>query len=65
MRPGIVSVTDDVKAGLPVQVVDDRHKKPLAIGIALFDAQELRASTTGKMVKKFHHVGDEIWNLEL
>lgn len=65
MRPGIVSVTDDVKANAPVQIVDERHGKPLAIGIALFDAPGIRASTTGKMVKKFHHVGDEIWNLEI
>jgi PUA domain protein len=64
MRPGIVAVTDDVKAGCPVQIVDERHGKPLAIGIALFNAPELRASTAGKMVKKFHHVGDEIWNME-
>jgi PUA-domain protein len=54
MRPGIVSVTDDVKAGCPVQIVDER-----------FDAPDIRASTAGKMVKKFHHVGDEIWNLEI
>jgi PUA-domain protein len=65
MRPGIVAVTDDVKANSPVQIVDERHGKPLAIGIALFDAPDLRASTAGKMVKKFHHVGDEIWNLEI
>ena len=65
MRPGIVSVTDDVKANAPVQIVDERHGKPLAIGIALFDAPDLRASSAGKMVKKFHHVGDEIWNIEI
>jgi len=65
MRPGIVSVTDDVKAGSPVQIVDERHGKPLAIGVALLDAHDLRASTAGKMVKKFHHVGDEIWNMEI
>ncbi len=65
MRPGIVSVTDDVKAQAPVQIVDERHGKPLAIGISLFDAPDLRASTAGKMVKKFHHVGDEIWNMEI
>jgi PUA domain protein len=65
MRPGIVSISDDVKANAPVQIVDERHGKPLAIGIALFDAPDMRASTTGKMVKKFHHVGDEIWNLEI
>ncbi len=65
MRPGIVSVTDDVKAGCPVQVVDERHGKPLGIGIALFDAPGIRAATAGKMVRTFHHVGDEVWNLEL
>jgi PUA-domain protein len=65
MRPGIVSVTDDVKANAPVQIVDERHGKPLAIGISLFDAPDLRASTAGKMVKRFHHVGDEIWNMEI
>ena len=65
MRPGIVSCTDDVKAGSPVQIVDERHGKPLAIGIALMDAPDLRASTAGKMVKKFHHVGDEIWTMEI
>ena len=65
MRPGIVSVTDDVKANAPVQVVDERHGKPLAVGIALFDAPAMRAATGGKMVKKFQYVGDEIWNLEI
>jgi PUA domain protein len=65
MRPGIVSVTDDVKANAPVQIVDERHGKPLGIGISLFDAPDLRASSAGKMVKKFHHVGDEIWNIEI
>ena len=65
MRPGIVAVTDDVKANAPVQIVDERHGKPLAIGIALFDAPAIRASTAGKMVIKFHHVGDEIWNMEI
>jgi PUA domain protein len=65
MRPGIVSVTDDVKAGCPVQIVDERHGKPLAIGIALLDAPAIREAAAGKMVKKFHHVGDEIWTLEI
>jgi PUA-domain protein len=65
MRPGIVSITDDIKAQSPVQIVDERHGKPLAIGIALFDAPDMRASREGKMCKNFHHVSDEIWNLEI
>ena len=65
MRPGIVAVTPDVKAGSPVQIVEERHGKPLAIGIALHDGPAILASTSGKMCKNFHHVGDEIWNLEI
>jgi PUA domain protein len=65
MRPGIVSVTDDVKSFSPVQIVDERHGKPLAIGVALLDAPDIRASTSGKMCKNFHHVSDEIWNIEI
>jgi PUA-domain protein len=65
MRPGIVSVTDDVKSSSPVQIVDERHGKPLAIGVAILDAPDIRASTSGKMCKNFHHVSDEIWNIEI
>ena len=65
MRPGIVEVSDDVVAGSPVQIVDERHKKPLAIGVALLDGPAIRSSASGKMCKNFHHVGDELWNLEL
>jgi len=65
MRPGIVSISDDVKAHSPVQIVDERHGKPLAIGIALLDAPDMRAKSSGKMCKNFHHVSDEIWNIEI
>ncbi|HWQ64933.1 MAG TPA: RNA-binding protein [Methanospirillum sp.] len=65
MRPGVKSVSPDVKAGRPVQIVDERHGKPLALGIALFDAEDLMAQEKGKVIKTFHHVGDEIWTVEL
>lgn len=65
MRPGVISVTPDVKRDHPVIIVDERHQKPLAIGTALYDANELIAQTSGKIVKTWHYVGDEIWNLTL
>jgi len=64
MRPGITSVTPDIRAQAPIQVVDERHGKPLAIGIALLDAPQIGQSTAGKMCKNVHYVGDEIWNVE-
>ncbi len=65
MRPGIVSISPDVRAGHPVQVVEERYGKPLAIGIALFDAADMERQEKGKSVKSIHYVGDDIWNLEI
>jgi PUA domain protein len=65
MRPGIVSVTDDVKAGCPAVIVDERHGKPLAIAVAHVDAQAIREQEKGKMAKTVHYIGDPVWNLEL
>jgi arCOG04150 universal archaeal PUA-domain protein len=65
MRPGIVSVSDDVKANMPALVVDESHDKPLAVVIPLYDAEALRALEKGKAAKNLHYIGDELWNMEL
>lgn len=65
MRPGIVSVSDDVRAGQPVQVVEERYRKPIAIAVALFDAADMRNQEKGKSCKTIHFVGDDLWNLEV
>ncbi|HII76414.1 MAG TPA: DUF1947 domain-containing protein [Methanolinea sp.] len=65
MRPGITSISDDVTAGMPVQVVEERHGKPIALGIALFDACEMREKNTGKVIKTLYYVGDDLWSLEI
>ncbi|HJJ28119.1 MAG TPA: RNA-binding protein [Methanocorpusculum sp.] len=65
MRPGIVSVTDDIKANMPALVVDESHDKPLAVVLPLYDAAELRALEKGKAAKNLHYIGDELWNMEL
>ncbi len=61
MGPGIVSAEGDIKTGEVVAVTDQRHGKPLAIGLALRPGAEMK--TKGKAVKNLHHVGDEIWRL--
>ena len=65
MRPGVVSVTDDVRKGSPAVVVDERHRKALAIVVALLDGPAIRAEVKGKVAKTVHHVGDTLWALEL
>lgn len=68
MRPGIISISPDIRAGgHPVQVVEERHGKPLAVGgIALLDAADMEQQEKGKSVKSVHYVGgDDLWNLEI
>ncbi|HJJ46824.1 MAG TPA: RNA-binding protein [Methanocorpusculum sp.] len=65
MRPGIISVTDDVRADLPALAVDESHDKPLAVVIPSYDAEGIRALEKGKAAKNIHYVGDELWNLEV
>ncbi|MFA7197881.1 MAG: RNA-binding protein [Methanoculleus sp.] len=65
MRPGIVSIAPDVREGHPVQIVEERYGKPLAVGVALLDAADMERQEKGKSVKSIHYVGDDIWNLEI
>jgi PUA domain protein len=64
MRPGIVSVSGDVRCGMPALVVDESHDKPLAVVLPLYDAPDIIALEKGKAAKNIHYIGDELWNLE-
>ena len=61
MRPGIVSVEDGISPGSPVLIVDENHGKTLAIGVSTLSSEQLRAATSGKVVKNAHAAGDELW----
>ncbi|MHA1281748.1 MAG: PUA domain-containing protein [Promethearchaeota archaeon] len=63
MRPGIVKIDPTIKKGDIVQIVDENHGRPLAVGKALFDADEMQKKTSGKVVKNLHTVKkDSVWN---
>jgi PUA domain protein len=64
MSPGIVRADESILKGDPVIVKEEKYGKPLAIGKALVPGKEM-VSDSGKAVKSLHHVGDEIWNIEL
>jgi PUA-domain protein len=63
MAPGIVHIDGDFNENDILLIADERHEKPLAIGIALFNSQHMRKLTKGKVVKNIHYVGDKFWNL--
>lgn len=60
MAPGVREADASIKAGDLVLVVDERHKKPLAVGEALVPGGQMRGKS-GRVVKNLHHVGDEFW----
>jgi PUA domain protein len=64
MRPGITSIEEGIQKESIVSIVDETHKKPLAVGLALFDGEEMRKMDSGKVIKTLHYVGDNIWNYQ-
>ncbi len=63
MAPGIVKVDGDFKTGDLLLIVDERHGKPLAIGVALIDSGVMRGLKHGKVVRNIHYVGDRLWKM--
>lgn len=61
MRPGITEVDDGISANDIVAVVDERHRKPLAVGVSKLSSEDLRAADSGKVVFSVHHVNDPLW----
>jgi PUA domain protein len=63
MRPGVVDFDRGIKEGNAVIVNEETYKKPLAIGISLWDGREFEERKIGKCVKNLLRVGDDVWNL--
>ncbi|MDQ7032989.1 MAG: DUF1947 domain-containing protein [Desulfonauticus sp.] len=62
MAPGIVRFEGEFRKGDYVFVVDEKHGKPLALGIIDYDVDKVGNVNRGVVVKNLHFVGDKIWN---
>jgi PUA-domain protein len=62
MAPGIVRVEGEFKEGDLVLVVDEKHRKPLAVGESICDAESTRNTKQGAVIKNVHFVSDKIWD---
>lgn len=62
MRPGITKIDDGIKAGSIVAIVDERHGKPLAIGISKLNTEDMRLAESGKVIQSIHYVNDPLWD---
>jgi PUA-domain protein len=65
MSPGITEADPNVEKDDLVIIVDETHRKPLAIGRCLIPGQDMVENTEGKAVKTLHFIGDDIWNLDV
>lgn len=63
MAPGVCKITGGFKENDLLLIIDERHSKPLAVGVALFDSQNIRRIEHGKIVKIIHYISDKIWSL--
>ena len=64
MVAGVHDAEASITTGDLVWIRDMTHKRPLALGWALNNADELTAETQGKGIKTLHWVGDELWEME-
>lgn len=62
MRPGIVTISDNVLKDQWLVVQDQEHGKDLGIGKALFSSEEMRSMPKGKVVLALHWFGDRLWS---
>jgi PUA-domain protein len=62
MAPGVVAIKGEFKENAFLLVVDERHGKPLAVGVALFSSETMKTVNRGKTVTILHYVGDKLWN---
>ena len=64
MGAGIHSADPNIEPGDLMWIRDQQHGKPLAIGMAIVNGDEMMKMTKGKAIKTIHWVGDELWELE-
>ncbi|MCY3412764.1 MAG: hypothetical protein INQ03_14095 [Candidatus Heimdallarchaeota archaeon] len=64
MRPGIVEISDDVREGELVLVVEETKGGPLCFGVAKYDAVDMRAMDSGKSIINLHHLKDKFFEME-
>lgn len=65
MSPGIVDADKSIEPGETIIVIEESHKKPIAIGISLITGEEMIENKKGKAIENLHYVGDAIWELEI
>jgi PUA-domain protein len=64
MRPGITEADDGIEPNDLVAIVEETHGKTLAIGRARVNGDDM-IGDSGKVIDSIHHVGDELYQVNL
>jgi PUA-domain protein len=64
MRPGITKIDRSIKKGDIIEIVDEIHDRSLAVGKAMYDADEMEKKDSGKVVINLHTIQDSVWEFE-
>jgi PUA domain protein len=62
MARGVRSIEGEFMKGALVAIVDETHRKQIAIAEALADSASIREMKSGKAASNLHFVGDEAWD---
>lgn len=61
MRPGIRQIEGQFNNDDVVDIMDEKHRKIIALGIAEKDSETMRSMTKGRVISNIHYVGDSLW----
>ena len=63
MRPGVVVVEGEFGQGVLVVVIEEKGRRPIAVGLSLYSSKEIRELSSGKIVELLHYLGDDLRKL--
>lgn len=61
MAPGIVRFEGIFNEEDLVLVIDELHRKSIAITVALYNVENAKTLKRGKILKNLHYIGDRLW----
>lgn len=63
MAAGIVDADANLQPGDAAWVREEKHLRPLAVGVAIMSGAEMAAAEKGRAVTTVHHLRDKLWDL--
>jgi PUA-domain protein len=63
MAPGIREINGDFKQSSTIVVKEEKYNKSIALGLSIYDVQDLKSIKKGRVIENIHYVGDMFWEI--